>query len=267
MKGLKKKLLEEQERLEKVICETKTQLETAPEGTLRLSKTKKYTQYYHCTDRNRQKSPNGRYLKKKEMELVRQLAQKEYDEKVLCLAEKRAQQISKLIAEYRDDEIEEVYLKEHPERKKFICPIEEPWEAKLQKWMSEVYVGKEFRDETPAILTDRGEKVRSKSEKILADYFYRNGIQYKYEHPLHLRGVGIVYPDFTFLSPHKEEEVYWEHHGKMDDSNYARNAVKKILAYENNGIFPGEKLILTFESDQSVLDTRTIEIMVKKYLM
>lgn len=45
------------------------------------------------------------------------------------------------------------------------------------------------------------ERVRSKSEKILADYFYRRKIPYKYECPLTLKGVGTVYPDFTFLSP------------------------------------------------------------------
>lgn len=267
MKGLKKKLLEEQQRLENVIGTAKEQLQSAPEGMLRLSKTKKYPQYYHCTEVNRKKSKNGRYLRKNEMELVRQLAQKEYDEKVLRLAQKRLVQIEKLVKDYSDEEIEEIYLKEHPERKKFICPIAQPWEEKLQRWMSEEYVGKEFYDDTPIILTDRGEKVRSKSEKILADYFYRNGIFYKYEHPLYLRGYKVVYPDFTFLSPKTGEEIYWEHHGKVDDPNYARNMVKKILAYESNEIYPGENLILTFETEQTVLNTKTIERMVERYLL
>ncbi|MGE9882258.1 hypothetical protein [Blautia obeum] len=73
--------------------------------------------------------------------------------------------------------------------------------------------------------------MRSKSEKIMADYFFRNGIEYKYEHPLYLNGFGIVYPDFTFLSRKTGEEIYWEHDGRMDDLVYARNAVKKIEAY------------------------------------
>lgn len=36
--------------------------------------------------------------------------------------------------------------------------------------MSERYTGKEFPEGTPVIRTERGERVRSKSEKILADY-------------------------------------------------------------------------------------------------
>ena len=60
------------------------------------------------------------------------------------------------------------------------------------------YKSKDFQVTDPVILTEKGERVRSKSEKIMADYFYRNGIFYKYERPLYLPGVGIVYPDFTF---------------------------------------------------------------------
>lgn len=53
----------------------------------------------------------------------------------------------------------------------------------------------------------------------------------------------------------------------MDDPIYARNAVKKIEAYENNNIFPGEKLILTFETESTILNTKTIEKLVNKYLV
>ena len=100
----------------------------------------------------------------------------------------------------------------------------------------------------------------------MADYFYRNGIEYKYECPLYLKGMGIVYPDFTFLSKKTGREVYWEHNGKCDDISYARNMVRKINAYENNGIFQGERLILTYETEQTILNTGKIEQLVNKYL-
>lgn len=93
-----------------------------------------------------------------------------------------------------------------------------------------------------------------------------NGIEYKYECPIYLKGIGIVYPDFTFLSKKTGEEVYWEHNGKVDDPKYARKMVKKIQAYENNGIFAEEKLILTYETEQTILNTGKIEQLVKRYL-
>ena len=41
----------------------------------------------------------------------------------------------------------------------------------------------------------------------------------------------------------------------------------RLQAYEENGIFPGERLILTFETEKTVLNTRMIERMVLRYLM
>ena len=113
-------------------------------------------------------------------------------------------------------------------------------------------------------LEDYGEE---KTEKILADYFYHAGISYKYEHPIFLKGFGVVYPDFTFLSRKTGEEIYWEHDGRMDDPEYARKAIRKIETYEKNGIFPGQKLILTFETLQDGLDMKVVESLVKEYLL
>ena len=220
-------------------------------------------QYYHCTEENKK----GRYIPKSKEKLIRALAQKTYDENVLYLAEKRISQIKRIVKDYEDDEIANIYDKEHVERQKLIEAIELPWEQRLKKWSSVEYEGKGFQEGTPIIITEKGERVRSKSEKIMADYFFRNGIEYKYECPLFLNGIGTVYPDFTFLSHKTGEEIYWEHNGKMDDPLYAKNAVRKIQAYENSNIFPGERLILTYETEHMILNTGKIEQMVRKYIM
>lgn len=52
----------------------------------------------------------------------------------------------------------------------------------------------------------------------------------------------------------------------MDDPVYAQNAVRKIQAYEENNLYPGERLILTFETEKMVLNTKKIEKLVYKYL-
>ena len=53
----------------------------------------------------------------------------------------------------------------------------------------------------------------------------------------------------------------------VDDPSYARNMVRKLDAYENTGIFIGERLILTYETEQSILSTKKIEQMIEKYLL
>ena len=263
MRELKKLLIKEKERLEEIVIKIKMQLNNTPKGTLRLSQSNSHVQFYHCTVENKK----GKYIAKGNEKLVQQLAQKSYDEKVLKVAEKRLNQINRFLKDYEDDEIEQVFLNEHIERQRLIQPAEQTWERKLVKWKGKEYNGKGFQEGLPLIMTERGERVRSKTEKIMADYFYRNGIEYKYECPIYLNGMGMVYPDFTFLPKKVGKEIYWEHNGLVDDPSYARNMVRKIDAYENNGIFVGERLILTYESEQSILSTRKIEQMVERYLM
>ena len=43
-------------------------------------------------------------------------------------------------------------------------------------------------------------------------------------------------------------------------------AVRKIELYQKNGIYPGEQLILTFETEQSMLNQNILEKLVEKYL-
>ena len=264
MIGLRKMLLEEQRRLEKILEKANEQLLSAPEGTVRISNSNGHTQFYLC---NKESNQCGSYISKTDSELVRQLGQKSYARKIHQISEKRLNQIKRITKDYDDEEIEKIFSEMHAERKKIVKPIVETWEQELAGWMEKEYQGKQFGEGSPVIFTDRGERVRSKSEKILADYFYRHNISYKYECPLLLQGMGIVYPDFTFLSPKTREEIYWEHDGKMDDSVYARNAIRKIEAYEKNGIYMGDRLIVTFETSESVLNTNMIEKIVQRFLM
>lgn len=262
MNGLKELLLKEETRLRNIVQTSKERLIDAPEGKLRITKSHGYRQYYHCTGGGN----GGKYIPKEKEELVQRLAQKTYDEKVLRLAEKRLAQIEKLAESYEEDEIAKIYQGENETRQELILPVEKTWEQLLNEWKKEKYEGKEFQEGTPVIMTEKGERVRSKSEKIIADYFFRHGIEYKYECPLYLKGMGIIYPDFTLLSRKTGGEIYWEHNGMVDTPTYARNMVRKINAYERNGIFPGERLILTYETEQMVLNVDKIEQMIARYL-
>lgn len=254
MYGLKKMLMQEQKRLKEIIKKAKEGAEGFPEGSLRISNDRGHVRFYHCVE-----DRLGRYIPRKNSQLPKQLAQKDYQEEVIQVATERLKQISRILKDYEDDEIEQIYMASHPERKTLITPIEPSAEQLISDFLNETYKGKEFQEGTPVILSEKGERVRSKSEKILADYFFRNDIPYKYEKPLLLKGYGTVHPDFTLFAPKLRKEIYWEHEGRMDDPVYARSAVKKINGYEQNEIFVGERLILTFETEETVINTKDIE--------
>ena len=261
MYGLREMLLQEQKHLQSIIAKTREKDIEEPEGRLRISVDHGVARYYQCID-----DRYGEYISRENIQLPRQLAQKAYNDAVLKTAEVRGKHIASCLKNYNDDELEQLFTSLHPERQKLITPVEPTFSQLQERWYSESYVGKVFKEGMPVILTEKGERVRSKSEKILADFFYRNNIPYKYEKPLNLSGYGIVYPDFTFLSRKLRKEIYWEHEGMMDKPEYAIKAVKKLNSYQMNGILPGERLILTFETEQDVLNTRIVSELADKYL-
>lgn len=111
----------------------------------------------------------------------------------------------------------------------------------------------------------KDERVRSKSEILIANALTKHNIPYRYEAPIYLNGYGTVYPDFTILNIRLRKELFWEHLGMMDDASYVEKALEKIDTYQKNNIFPGEKLILTHESAYRPLNTRIIDRMIECY--
>ena len=261
MYGLREMLLQEQKHLQGIIANIREKDIATPEGRLRISVDHGVARYYQCID-----DRYGEYIPRDNVQLPRQLAQKAYNDTVLKTAEARGKHIARCLKNYNDDELEQLFTSLHPERQKLITPVEPTFSQLQEQWYSEPYVGKAFKEGMPVILTEKGERVRSKSEKILADFFYRNNIPYMYEKTLNLSGYGIVYPDFTFLSRKLRKEIYWEHEGMMDKPEYSIKAVKKLNSYQKNGILPGERLILAFETEQDVLNTRIVSELADKYL-
>ena len=266
MEGLKELILKEEKRLRGIKEIVDSRLVNVPSGTLRVTKSKNCIQYIQCVEDCTEQGYKLSYIKKQDMSIAYRLAQKSYDQKIQKLVDRRIKHIEKISREYEDNEIEEIYNNLHPARKTLIKPVEIPWEQKLADWKNTPYTGKEFGPGIPEIYTKKGERVRSKSEKILADTFYDLGIEYKYECPLKLKNFGVVYPDFTFLRKRDGKEIYWEHDGRMDDPEYAEKAVRKINSYIANGIFPGDKLIISYETASIVLNDNVIKMLIEKYI-
>ena len=102
-----------------------------------------------------------------------------------------------------------------------------------------------FRPEELIYTTLRGEKVRSKSEAVIADALYRHGIAYAYEKPL--AADNRTHIDFTVENNIHGFPIYWEHFGIMNNSNYVKSFLEKKAYYANLGIIENKNLIATFE--------------------
>ena len=118
--------------------------------------------------------------------------------------------------------------------------------------------------------TQRGEHVRSKSEVIIADRLYNAKIPYHYEICLELVigdcDITTVKPDFTVLNKRTLETWYWEHFGMIDDEKYRYDMKRKLESYAINGIFPGNHLIVSFETKDNQLNIQHINRLIEEYL-
>lgn len=263
MNRVKAELGRRKEELLQIKKEKEQALKGAPKGTVRISCSQNRTQFYYRKEKEDRK---GTYIPEKKLELVKKLAQKEYDQKVLRAVEKELGIVERCMALYQVVEPEIIHENLHEERKKLIIPIREPDEGYIKKWEAVKYQGKGFDENMPEYYTAKKERVRSKSELIIADLLNREGVPYRYEYPLHLKGFGQIYPDFMVLNIAKRKEFYWEHLGMMDDPAYAEKTMQKIIMYEQNGIYPGEGLILTYETRKNPLSQKMIIRIIQHYL-
>ena len=234
-----------------------------PEGFLSIAKKEDHFEYYHVHNSEEGKSVR-RYISKDKMDLACSLASRAYYRKMKSVLSRRMKQLSALQAEFREDEIDRVYLDLPQKRRDLVEPIEPTYEHRLANWKAEIYEGRAFSDDN-VIMTNRGERVRSKSEKILADLFDRYRIEYKYERPLKMMG-RVIFPDFTILVP-AGGEIYWEHFGMMDSPDYVEIAIKKIIAYQVEGMYLGDRLLVSFETAKSTIDLDYVHRLIRRYLL
>ena len=198
---MKEQLKEKVKEMDKLILEAEKSLKKAPKGSLVLSKSNGVTQYYHKTESTQKK---GKYISSKNKKIIAALAQKDYDLRFLQVIKKQKKQIQKAIKLLHDIDLTRIHTELSEGRKRYVKPYVLSDEQYVEQWLGVKYTGKEFFDDTHVIMTERGERVRSKSEKILADKLFAMGIPYRYEYPLYLRGIGKIYPNkhFTFLNIH-----------------------------------------------------------------
>ena len=239
-------------------------MQNAPEGNLRISSLRGKPRYY-C--RESKKDREGLFIHADNLKLAEQLAQKAYSIRVSKSAKAELQSIEKYLRLFPDLTVEKIYETMSDARKALVRPLWEPDDVFVRNWLSVKYNGKEFSADTPVLYTDQGERVRSKSEVIIANLLSKYKIPYRYEFPIVLQPLGTVYPDFTALQVRSREEKIWEHFGRMDFPEYAEKTVRKIITYEMNGYRLGENLIVTFETKNNPISIQQVRRIITEKLL
>lgn len=247
--NLKNVLIARHALIAQTINELEKKLKSFPEGRLSIKHRNNSIRYYHEGI-----SSGCKYLKYDNQILINKLIQKNYLENVLKAAKQESAALEKSLVLYPSVIMEDVYDNLTPERKALAKPITLSDEEFANRWLEMPYKRKAVKKGTKTFKTLKGDMVRSKSEVIIADRLWANGIPYKYECPT-LIGKEIIHPDFTILRMSDRKIVYHEHCGKMDVPTYTEDMVNRVNLYAQAKIYNGDRLFFTFESSTTPLNT------------
>ena len=254
--------------LDSVIKDIKSKISDCPDGILKSSlkhnKDKNCYQYYVRKNRS---DPSGKYLRQEDIGFAKKLAQKEYYGKVLIAAEKELKLLNYYCARSDENALVKAYTDMNYGKRILVEPYVLPDDEYARRWQAKKYEGGRFSENDPAIYTKRGERVRSKSEQIIADRLHDAGIPYRYEFPFIYEGNKVIHTDFTVLKKSTRDVFRWEHFGKMDDPKYRKTFFWKQSLYAQYGYVPGINIIYTFEDNDNPLDSRFLDRLIKKFFL
>ena len=237
-------------------------LKNLPELGVKASTVRGCHQYY-LIDKDTGKR---KYASKEKGKLVKKLIQRDYavavDDKLVDLRNR----LGRFISNYDICEVEALYEKLPAARKSMVNPVIEPDDTFIAKWKEEHLSMQNPYPVEGIYQTNRGEMVRSKSEKIIADALNKYNVPYQYE-PLLELGYSTIFPDFVVLNVRTRKTLYWEHLGIVSDIEYATKNFKKIQNYEKHGYLLGKNLITTMESEDIPIDVKLVERKIKEFLL
>ena len=249
--------LKRHRKLSDLIEKTEHKLSQFPEGRLKIKTHGKSVYYFLIKDNDKFET-----LSKQDLPLVKLLAQKAYLKKILPAAKQELICLEKYIKGRPEHSVEQIYETVSPDRRDLIDPIWKPDADYAAEWLALPYERKGFMDGAPFFVTANQERVRSKSEVIIADRLRAKGIPYRYECSLRLK-TGTIHPDFTILRLSDRKELYLEHLGKMDDPEYTEALVNRMNNYALAGIYQNDRLYLTFETARFPLDIGLLDKMIE----
>ena len=227
----------------------------------------KYPQYYLLRSDEKEKYPRGRYLHKNEIDIARVCVQQEYDQLMIKQIEYAEQMYRNMQAlENKLEELKNIYYKMPVAKQCLIKPYILSDAEFIKKWENSKTLGNNNYPIVNGFTTERGEIVRSKSEKMIADKLYLKKIPYVYEAKVILDNK-IIFPDFILLNVSIRKEYYFEHFGMMDDEQYCKKALEKIDFYKKNGIYLGDRLLASFESGTKPISMDVVEGLLNRFLM
>ncbi len=250
--------LESQEALAK---QYRYRLQQLPEGKLSTS-TIKGTAYYYKLIQGKKL-----YLGKADCEEVKLLQTRAHLSEALKRIEKNCTALHHLLEEYESVETDIINCKVPK-----AYQLSQKIDYRFTDWVDPRAWGRAKYDKNtkyPEKLIHRtlkGERVRSKSEVIIADILFLKGVEYHYEENLTL-GAETIAPDFKVAVASQRRFRRLEHFGMLSSSKYLEECLWKLRLYFSHKYVPWDDIIFTFEAQDGGIDAQTIGWIIDQFCL
>ena len=253
--------------LAQIKAKIESEYKKMPEGSILVAPGRSENSFRYYLRRNPQEKM-GIYLDSSKGKIKKQYSAKKYYSVLIKEVDDEIKKLNKIKKMGLMDSIIFSFEKINLGVRKLISPINIDDDLYIKMWIEEPYERLGFdKNDKSSFYSDRGERMRSKSEVLIANELNRRGVPYKYECPVTTVDGKSLYPDFTILDVKNRREKYWEHLGKMGDMSYVARNIWKIDEYKKMNILLGLDLFLTYENETNSIRTvdivRTIEAIVK----
>jgi len=246
------------EYLENILITIQAAYEKMPEGNLLVAPGTRDTNFRYYL-REKSSDRMGVYLKAGQERIKQKYATKKYYKELIKYVENEIKMLKKIQHNYVGDSIISTYKNIGAGITRLIAPLNIDDETFVKMWENEPYEGLGFdENDTSSFYSDRKERMRSKSEVLIANALNARSIPYKYECPLYLANGQKIYPDFTVLDVQNRKVKYWEHLGRMGDMSYVARNLWKLDEYKRLNIRMGINLFMTYENGSNALGTEDI---------
>ena len=245
---------------------------------------------------------NCTYLGKTKRKEIIHYAQKRYLKELRIAAKREIAQLEKCLSILNSDkdritDINEVYGALPEALKPFVKPLSLSDDDYARRWQERNLVVKRKKihaeDDYHKFKTMRGDYVGSKSEALIADRLFANGIPYHYEvaftpegdidptrpvideygRIIGFEGLGAgpferdtLHPDFYVLNKRTRKAYYWEHLGKLNDPKYCTENLNRLVRFLDAGYTIGEEILITHEDSRNPLRLESVDEIIEKNL-
>lgn len=266
MKEIKSILTAECQWEQTLLVKYQKELEKLPKGTL-CKKHRNNKVYYYHQYRTNTGGFEQKLIKQNQYFLVEQVKRRRFLEESIKSISNNIRLLDTFIAKFQAYSPDDISSKMAGTYKDLplIC-YSDSYSKDVKNWIHEQFETTDKYPEHKIHQTSKGEMVRSKSEALIACMLDAYKVPYRYEAVLQLGQVKF-FPDFTILRPRDNKIIYWEHFGLMDDPEYIKKTLTKLLLFREQGLRIGEDIIITFDSADGGIDVKELQDIIKIKLL